>query len=1036
MTSHITHTYNHPGYGFDDTIKKFHDSAGRDPFRTWLIVPTERLARRAEKELEGQNVPLIPSRICTLNDFCSCYFNDHRSTTRYITKAEAGIILLEVLAENRGQVPLIYTGSRVSSGTLDGLQDFFSVITRRKIDFPSCLGDLLSEKTHQIGILTNGYRKKMKDLDVVDDDLIVAWTLGHLNAQKNSRFGHVYVYGLFEPLPLEDELLTLIRERSERFHCSIPTGSDPSVFHPSMKWAGDPASRESSPASDRDKKISAFFRKSPDCFITEDIRTATFQGIYSEIAGIASEIAELHEKRVPYSDIYVAFPDMRENLELVKEVFSDFAIPLTAATRTPLLSSPVIRFLLSILALPAGQYSRENVISLVRNPYFRSYDDAGVRTGPSPEEIDLVSRFALIENSREEWITRLENLYNSLSSGGESDAGRSVSARTVHEVRKFITQLFDDIKIIEGKKTLDELLFNYNHFLKNRVIPCLKNPPDEKTRMEEDAALYEFYKILERLSKTAHLVPERRSSAGDLMRILSSMAEKTGTGTDYDPDGVTVLGIRECVHQSFPYLFIAGLNEGAMPRLTTRLPFTNTLENQRIGTRSLAAILREERYYFISALISGSHVYMSAPLSDDENPLLTSAFFERARDLLPSHEWGDKSAAFHSHSARDAAIHAGEMIVSGCICESLDYLPDSCTIDEIVQRINIERYFRRGRCDSPYDGILSLDKKIRPILGERFGPSYVWSPTGLETYAGCPMKFFIENVIGLEPLPDVEQNLSSADRGTVVHDILCIFYRRWRNSGNYKVLPSNLAEASVLMTEIVSEALLSRNFHSPLWEATCIRLKGSDESGPGLFEQFLSNEILEADSPLLPSLFEFSFGMKPTHNDDPLSLQGPVELESGESGTIRIRGKIDRIDLSSPGKFCITDYKTGSVIPTLKDIRAGKALQLPLYLAAYEKISGHTGVAAGYYKIRRPVENKILLCATDARELFSFSPASTPDFREIIAGSQFFAGEYIRRIRNGEFPLPHTDECPNSYCEYYTICRFNPFRIFHEPEVS
>ncbi len=1034
MPAHITHTYGSPGDGFDAVIEKFYESAGRDPFSTWLIVPTTRLARKAEKALSGKNIPVLSSRICTVNDFSRTYFNTYRSTTGYVSRAEAGMILLGVLAENRDRIPLLYGGSRVSSGTLDGLQEFISVITRRKVSFPSCLGDLLAEKTAQIGVITSAYIQKMQALDVVDDDGILLWDIDHLKKNGKNTFGEVYIYGLFELLPLEEDLLSLIREKSVTFDCYLPTGSDPAVFQRNLQWAGEPASRVFSQLPDSETKISAIFREPAPAGIAGHIRTATFPSRNSELAGIASEICALHETGVSFSDISVAFPDVRENLSLVTEVFSDFGIPWNAATKTRLFSFPAVRFLASVLALPSGLYTREDVVSLISSPYFRNYGPDGVQTGPSPGDIDLVSRYAMIESGRSEWISRLDRLYNDINSGKGPHIKSDISPNLVDAVRRYMAGFFEDIKTLEGKRTLGEFLHNYRMFLKRREIPCLKNPPDETIGKEEEAAVAELYKILDKLSKTARLFPERKSSAGDLLRILSSMAEESGIDVHYDPHGVSVLGIRECVHQAFPCLFIAGLNEGAMPRLTTRLPFTNTLENQRMGTRSLAAILREERYYFIAALISGRHVYLSAPLSDGEHPFLTSAFFERVRVLAPSSVWNDKGGIVHSHSSHDTAIRAGEMIGEGKVPESLDYLSDTVRVEEIVSRINIERDFRRGRCDTPYDGVLSGDTKICSMLGERFGPEHIWAPTSLETYAGCPFRFFIEKVIGIGSFPEVERNLSSADRGTVVHDILCLFYRRWRAEGNGKILQSNLAGASGLMSGIVSKELAAQQFRSPLWEATCLRMTGSDESGPGWFDLFLSNEVSESASPLIPSLFELSFGMKPGHNDDPHSVCDPVQLEAGDSEKIRIRGRIDRIDISDRGEFCITDYKTGSVIPGLKDIRAGKALQLPLYIAAYEKMSGHTGVAAGYYKIQRQVENKILLCDTGARDLFSTAPAVIPDFREVLTRSHFFAGEYIRRIRNGEFPLPHADKCPNPYCDFKTVCRFNPFRVFSEQE--
>ena len=46
------------------------------------------------------------------------------------------------------------------------------------------------------------------------------------------------------------------------------------------------------------------------------------------------------------------------------------------------------------------------------------------------------------------------------------------------------------------------------------------------------------------------------------------------------------------------------------------------------------------------------------------------------------------------------------------------------------------------------------------------------SPTSLETYANCPFAYFLNRVIGIEALPEVEPNLSAGDRGTAIHTIL------------------------------------------------------------------------------------------------------------------------------------------------------------------------------------------------------------------------------------------------------------------------
>ena len=308
---------------------------------------------------------------------------------------------------------------------------------------------------------------------------------------------------------------------------------------------------------------------------------------------------------------------------------------------------------------------------------------------------------------------------------------------------------------------------------------------------------------------------EDKVTIDEFIRILTTIVEEPDGSLGYGDGGVSVLGIRECAHQHFPYLFICRMIEGTIPSLTTRLPFTNSLENVRMGTRSLADTLHEGEFYFITALLSGEKVYLSAPLAEGDKPLLTSAFFERVRERCDPETWNNSDAEGISASRSISAIRAGDEIGEGRVCQAVEWTGTSNTIDDLVERINMERFFRTGFCDSPYDGILSGDEQISTSLLEKFGPEHVYSPTTLEVYAQCPLRFFLKNIMHLEDLPEVEPNLSASDRGTMVHNILTIFYRRWNASDRSKVSLSTMTEAVELMREIVEEEIARYSFEEP-----------------------------------------------------------------------------------------------------------------------------------------------------------------------------------------------------------------------------
>jgi ATP-dependent helicase/DNAse subunit B len=170
-------------------------------------------------------------------------------------------------------------------------------------------------------------------------------------------------------------------------------------------------------------------------------------------------------------------------------------------------------------------------------------------------------------------------------------------------------------------------------------------------------------------------------------------------------------------------------------------------------------------------------------------------------------------------------------------------------------------------------------------------------------------------------------------------------------------------------------------------------------------------------------------------SDDPTSSPEAVEFTSPD-GTmrLRIRGRIDRVDITPEGKFLIYDYKSGREHPRAKDIEAGTALQLPLYLLAFEQITGSHGIGGGYYKIRREVERNIVLADTSAKDLLVSRLRPSADFTGLIQHSRECAFAYIDGIRYGRFPLPSEEKCPNEYCDFKRICRFNPYRVLETGE--
>ncbi len=1022
----VSFEYGLPGEALEDFVNRFVTAAQEDPFSSWLLLPTKRLVLQVTGQLTEKSIPFIPSRICTPDGFCRCLFEENRTVERVLSDSESKLLLSDLLEKNADEIPLFIIRDHPNPGTVSDLTQFMHVTMMRKVAFPECLLELQSDKSNQIDTIITAYRNRLGELDLFDSDTILEWTIDFLDRCEVSPLGNVFIYGFHEPAPLEEDLLDTIAEHAGNVSLFIPEGIDQNIFR---NRAAAGTQRVPDPSS-LPAKITGLFSETGTLASGDFLRVQTFPTRYAEVYGIAAEISRLNAAGTPLSDIAVVFPDLHgSDYGLIDEIFQEFAIPWNSAVSPKLSRAPVIQFLSGIAGLVARGYAREDVVRLIASPFF-TRDTVPLHSA----EVDLVSRYARIDGPRPDWIRQLEWLHTELENPERAKNYPGISVHTVERVLEGIRHLIRDLDNLSGKKLLRDHISGFNHFLKLWNLPHLYAAPEEPIKEREIQACRKFSSLLEVLAHAAWIPADEPIDAQEFARLITSLGEEGDESGLQDATGVAVLGPHECQHLKFPIVFIGGLVEGTFPRLTPRLPFTNSLENARMGTRSLSEILREEQYYFIAALLSAEKtVYLSAPLADGEKPLLTSAFFERVRMRTGDQPWPDAGGMVPA-SRRTAAVHAGTDIRDQKICAALTLVPDSQEISDLVERINMERFYRRGTCDSPYDGILS-DESIRAVLAERYGPAHVYSPTSLETYASCPFEYFLNRVINIRALPEVEPNLSPGDRGTAIHDILSIFYRQWRSAGQTRVNPASLVDATEMILRIATEELDTYSFQSPLWDATRIQMLGDRHTGPGYFERFLAHETEESDSPLVPSLFEYSFGMGTTGSDDPLSSPSPVELASPDGERkVFIRGRIDRIDLTPDGNFLIYDYKSGSQHPRSKDIEAGTALQLPLYLLAFEKITGNHGIGGGYYTIRREVDRSMVLADAAARELMMSRPKVSKDFAGTIRHSQDCAFRYIDGIRNGSFPLPREEECPNKYCEFKRICRFDPYRVFDVQE--
>jgi RecB family exonuclease len=273
-------------------------------------------------------------------------------------------------------------------------------------------------------------------------------------------------------------------------------------------------------------------------------------------------------------------------------------------------------------------------------------------------------------------------------------------------------------------------------------------------------------------------------------------------------------------------------------------------------------------------------------------------------------------------------------------------------------------------------------------------PQKTWSVSALETYLGCPFKFFAQHVLRLGEEPEDEEIMDPRTQGQFVHEVFEAFFRRWQHEGHQAITPDTIDTARTIFAEVVEEFLARLSATEAALERT--RLLGSPAAA-GLGEAVFRMEA-ERAVPVVARLLEHRL----TDEFDFETAAGPRRLS--------VNGKADRIDLLADGTFRVIDYKLGW------PPNRARALQLPIYgLCAEQSLKGHLGRQwtlgeAAYLAFKGPKRVVGLFTSADERA------------RVLTDAQQRFA-DTIDAINAGRFPPTPDDVYRCETCTYAAVCR-------------
>lgn len=789
----------------------------------------------------------------------------------------------------------------------------------------------------------------------------------------------------------------------------------------------------------------------------ENIRAYGALNPYEEVEKTARIIRRLiRTKGYRYKDFKVAVSDKGIYENELKKIFNREDIPYYLDENKDILSSSLVKHIISLLDMFSGNFKSEDVIKHLKSGYSKLSQDQINKLENTALQFGLKGDNwfkEIITEVDEEVLLAQRNFIETFSSGREEFK----SLITVGDYSSFILKYLDALEVKEV-------------IIKNYDVLIQENSYAKASELSQS-----WNSIMEVLEQLLLISKDEIVDASSFKILLETGLREIKIRTIPPTiDTIEVGDIRNISVKGTKVLLIMGLTQDAVSDNREKGLLTDDDRREIIDCgyhiQNGTEFNTFRDYHILYRLFSAPSdmIFVSYPLSSkDDSSLQPALLLNNLRSIYPR-AFDDKSLD-DGLSSIESINHSWEQMVIAL----RNYL-GSDNIDPVFRELF--RWFSENREEEVSNLMKSLEfsNKVEGLdsqtIFSRFDNNLNMTVTKLEKYSECPFKYFVEDI--LRPMERIIQKVEFYDIGNEHHDVLEDFINRIMEKESE--IPSMTREdARGMMAQSIQEVRGRDNLRNLTFEATR-RNK--------YIQRKMERVLISAAEVILfqiqsgkfrPRFTELQIGMGSV---DTLKIK--PYIITLDKGVIKLRGKIDRVDTykSVDGEeyVRIIDYKSSKKKIELKDLYEGLQLQLFVYLLAIvnngESVLGKKPKVAGlyYFAVDDPVflgdvedsylaklkdlrltgytvndvdiiraldndyeNNNILgIRFTKAGSPYTGDPVLDADQFNIIL--EFVEGkikEIANRIIEGEFPiLPYKknrndDAC--KYCDYGSICMFD-----------
>ena len=519
--------------------------------------------------------------------------------------------------------------------------------------------------------------------------------------------------------------------------------------------------------------------------------------------------------------------------------------------------------------------------------------------------------------------------------------------------------------------------------------------------LDEARALTTGRAALEELRELARLAPELApGSCEELAVTLGALRFRGGASAparaEHRPGVVTVADPLTLRARRVRFLFLCRMQAGSFPSLERHSPVLGEEERRALAERGGVRLsdardaLADERYLLYAAASRPEEALVLSwhRSAEDGTPRTRSQFVDEICELFDG-----APATLEAPPPPYASVDAGRAP------SSVDPAPNGAgasTADASPALHAVEQLEDLGRISAA---------ELLPDAEE-----HVWSASSLGTWMSCPMRWFVERVLRAEDLDPRGEPLA---RGLLAHVALKDTLEALeRETGSARVTPATLESAHGHLAAALSA------------HADEVPLSAEGERAPALrmrlhtdLERYLEHAAETAGS-------SESTALEPRHLELEFGLDGDALPALDLGGGVKLRGRIDRVDVSSEGEAVVYDYKGRSASPAAKWLETGE-VQVALYMRAVEELLGLRAAGGFYQPLSGDLRARGLLDGDSGLSLpiVASDRRDAGETRELIEGAVALACEAAGEAARGELERRPRTCTPRGGCAYPEICR-------------